>query len=73
MSLANWLSLAIELLTVVQLVALGRKKRWGWLVGLFCQIPWAMFCLLTGNFPFLVGVVIFGVLDYKGWSNWNET
>ncbi|MGZ4518787.1 MAG: hypothetical protein ACXVGB_00015 [Mycobacteriaceae bacterium] len=70
MSLANWLSLIIELLTLTQLWLLSRKKRIGWAVALSCQVWWLWFCLLTHNWPFLVGVAVFGYVDWQGWRKW---
>lgn len=53
-------------LTAVQIAGLwgaGRGDWWGWLVGAGVQAPWIAYALLTGQFGFIPGCLVSGVVQ----------
>lgn len=54
------------LLTGIQVTALwaaGTQRWWGWLLGAAAQPPWIVYALLTGQFGFIPGCAISGVVQ----------
>lgn len=39
------LPITISILTIVAMILLGNKSRWGWIVGLFNQVLWITFAI----------------------------
>lgn len=62
-----WGSFTGSALNIVTTWAISQHYRWGWLAALAVQLPWAVFGVLSGQYPFVVLAVIYSVLYMRGW------
>ncbi|MBE7953607.1 hypothetical protein ILP86_04640 [Microbacterium sp. R1] len=65
-------SWALTLVGVACFWLAGRKVWWAWYVGLAGQITWAAYSLLTQQWGFLVGVVLYTVVYSKNATAWTR-
>ena len=55
----QWWSWVLTLVGVTCFFLAGRKVWWAWYVGLAGQITWLLYSLITEQWGFLVGVVLY--------------
>jgi nicotinamide riboside transporter PnuC len=65
-------SWALTLVGVACFWLAGRKVWWAWYVGLAGQITWAAYSLVTQQWGFLVGVVLYTVVYSKNAYAWTR-
>ena len=60
-------------MTLVYIWLVGRKKRYGWLVGLAAQPVWAAFAWLSGAWGLFVFEIVYTAIVFHNWRRWGET
>ncbi|MGW1436915.1 hypothetical protein ACWD7M_16895 [Streptomyces griseus] len=65
-------SYALTLLGVIGLLMAGHKQHTGWLIGLFAQIPWATYGVVTGQHGFIFSAAIYGYAYAKNFWAWRQ-
>lgn len=48
----------------------GRDKAVGWAIGMFAQILWLIYGLVTGQYGFLISAVVYGIVYTKNFLAW---
>lgn len=65
-------SYALTLLGVAGTALVGRKVWWAQHFLLITQIPWTAFALVTGQFGFLLGVVLNSAIYVSSAREWQQ-
>lgn len=63
-------SFLLMIVGVAGLYLAGRDKAIGWLVGMFAQVLWVIYALVTGQYGFLISAVVYGVVYTKNFMAW---
>jgi len=48
----------------------GRKSYWGWAIGLFAQVLWLIFGIVTEQYGFILTAVAYGIIYGKNLLTW---
>lgn len=48
----------------------GRRNRWGWAIGILVQILWFAYAIVTGQYGFIVGSLLYGAVAAKNFRAW---
>jgi hypothetical protein len=65
-------SYALALVGIVGIYLAGKKNLWGWAVGVFAQILWIVFALITNQYGFIVSAVAYGFVYGKNFLVWRK-
>ena len=60
-------------LLLVSLYLLGKKKRAGWLIGIFGNLAWMAVGLKIGMNSLLFVGFVMALFNVKGWLEWKES
>lgn len=55
---------------VATIVTTGRKKAWGWLIGVASEAVWALYAWEIGSWGLTVLCVVYGTLYVHNWARW---
>jgi len=67
----DWLAI---ILSVVALVLLGNKMKWGFVFFLFANVTWLVLTVLILNsWAIAIGNTIFLITNLRGFIKWNKT
>lgn len=50
----------------------GKKVWWAWYVNIACQVLWLAYALVTAQYGFLLGVLVYSVVFTKNAMVWTE-
>jgi nicotinamide riboside transporter PnuC len=50
----------------------GRKNIWGWAIGLFAQVLWVAYALVTVQYGFLLTAFGYGWVYATNWLRWRK-
>lgn len=64
----SWL---LASLTLIMMIALGLEKRWGWMLGLWSQLAWAVWVYATQNWGFIPLTGALTIVYYLNWKRWS--
>ncbi len=67
-----WWSFALTALSMTSMIAVIHKKWWAFVLGLFQQVAWAYYSVVTEQWGFLVSCCIFTVINVIGWRKWKK-
>lgn len=68
----QWWSWALTLVGITCFFLAGRKVWWAWYVGLAGQLIWLLYALLTRQWGFLVGVVLYTIVYSNNAYRWTH-
>lgn len=68
----QWWSWALTLVGVACFWLAGRKVWWAWYVGLAGQVTWLAYSLMTEQWGFLVGVVLYTFVYTRNAVRWTR-
>jgi len=67
----DWLAI---ILSVVAMVLLGNKMKWGFVFFLFANVTWLVLTVLILNsWAIAIGNTIFLITNLRGFIKWNKT
>jgi nicotinamide riboside transporter PnuC len=64
-------SFVLGALGIWGIVLAGRHSRFGWLLGLFAQVLWFIFGIVTKQYGFLITAVAYGVVYARNYYKWS--
>lgn len=50
----------------------GKKQRWGWVLGMSTQSLWAFYAVGTGQYGFLIGTVSYFLIYAANFLRWTR-
>jgi hypothetical protein len=65
----DWIAL---ILNATAIYLLGKKRKFGFSLGVAANIAWIVFGVLAHSMATVVACSIFVVLNMKGWWNWTR-
>ena len=65
----GWL---LSLIGVVGFILAGKKIWWAWYINIFNQIVWTAYAVVTEQYGFLVGVVVYTIVFVKNAKMWTQ-
>lgn len=68
----QWWSWILTLVGVACFILAGRKIWWAWYVGLAGQVTWAFYSILTEQWGFMVGVVLYTLVYSGNATQWTK-
>ena len=68
----QWWSWVLTITGVSTFILAGRKVWWSWYVGLVAQVLWLAYALITMQWGFLVGVVVYSVVYTQNTIAWTR-
>lgn len=68
----QWWSWILTLVGVACFWLAGKKVWWAWYIGLAGQITWLAYSLITQQWGFLVGVVLYSVVYTRNTVRWTR-
>lgn len=68
----QWWSWALTAVGVACFWLAGRKVWWSWYVGLGGQVTWLAYSLITQQWGFLVGVVVYSAVYARNAYAWTR-
>jgi hypothetical protein len=51
---------------------IGRKKRWGWLWFIFNEFMWTAYALITKQYGFILGAILYGIVGVRSYMRWKD-
>jgi nicotinamide riboside transporter PnuC len=63
-------SFALAGLGILQIHLTGKKRRIGWIVGLFTSALWLIYGATTEQYGFIISALVFGWFHWKNWVAW---
>ncbi|MBC7867734.1 MAG: PnuC protein [Gloeobacteraceae cyanobacterium ES-bin-316] len=67
----DWLAM---ILSVVAMVLLGNKVKWGFVSFMFANVAWiTLGILLLHSYAIVIGNIIFLITNTRGFIKWNKT
>lgn len=71
MSSLTW-SIILSVIGVLGAWLAGNKSWYGWAIGVFVQVLWAIYAIVTGQYGFLIGCVAFGFIYGRNLIRWRR-
>ncbi len=68
----QWWSWALTIVGVTGFFLAGKKVWWCWYINIACQFLWLAYALVTEQYGFLVGVVVYSIVFIKNAKSWTE-
>lgn len=65
-------SIILAAIGILGLWLAGKKKSIGWAVGLFAQILWIIFAIVTQQYGFILSALAYGYVYAKNWKSWYQ-
>jgi hypothetical protein len=65
-------SYALAAVGILGIYLAGRKNLWGWAVGVFAQVLWIIFALVTEQYGFIVSALAYGFIYGKNFLSWKK-
>lgn len=65
-------SILLAIVGIFGLYLAGSKKRLGWMVGLFAQILWFIFAIITKQYGFILSSVAYGWVYARNYIRWHN-
>jgi hypothetical protein len=53
--------------------ALGRRRRWGWLVSCLSMALWSVFAVMYGQWGFFPGILLHVYFAIRGYALWGRS
>jgi hypothetical protein len=50
----------------------GKKNVWGWAVGVFAQVLWIIFSIVTEQYGFIISAVAYATVYAKNFLAWRK-
>jgi hypothetical protein len=50
----------------------GKKNVWGWAVGVFAQVMWIIFSIVTEQYGFIISAVAYATVYAKNFLAWRK-
>ena len=60
----------ISILGIILLVLYGNKSRLAPVFGIFVQLVWGGYVIVTEQWGLLLGAIAFAVVHYRNWRLW---
>jgi hypothetical protein len=57
---------------LIRIHIVGKQKAYGWLIGLCAQINFLIYIYLSKNYGFLLGNLLFIVMETKNYIQWKK-
>jgi hypothetical protein len=67
---AWWWSWLLMVTGVTGLYFSGRRMWWGWVIGLFSELIWIIYGLVTKQYGFIVFALVYGFVFAKNAYSW---
>ena len=65
----SWILVAIG---VTGIFFVGRKTIWGWLILCVNECLWIVYAVMTDQYGFIVGAIIYGIVYVKSFLHWRQ-
>lgn len=67
---AWWWSWLLMFVGVTGLYFSGKQKWWGWLIGLFSEILWIIYAIVTEQYGFIIFALVYAIVFAKNAYTW---
>lgn len=67
-----WWSIALAAIGILGIYLAGRKNRWGWAVGVFAQLLWIAYAIVTAQWGFIASALAYGGIYGWNWFKWER-
>lgn len=67
-----WWSALLTPFGLLGMYVSGRKKRWGWLLGLCTQVLWIGYAVNTKAYFFIIGSSLYAAIYLKNYIEWGR-
>lgn len=57
---------------IIGLILAGKKNKLGWAVGIFAQILWITYAIVTTQWGFIVSALVYGAVYARNWMLWRK-
>lgn len=68
----EWWSWILTLFGVSAMYMAGKNNKWGWVLGIFSQVLWIAFAIVTYQYGFIIASLLYGSVYAKNFINWNK-
>lgn len=65
-------SVVLAVIGILGIYLAGNKSRWGWALGFWAQILWAVFAMVTGQYGFILSSVAYGWVYGRNYLRWRK-
>lgn len=65
-----WWSIFLTIVAISCTAAIIYKKWWGFGLGLFQQVLWVVYAIITKQYGFLASAIVFTILNFVGLRKW---
>jgi hypothetical protein len=72
MTFTDWFPWILSAVSCVMLWLMGNKSRWGPAFGIFNQVLWVAYVLVTRQWGFLPGVIAYTVIHIRNLWRWTQ-
>lgn len=69
--MSMWWSFGLTALGVTGLYLAGCQKKSGWMLGLLAQFIWIAYAIVTKQYGFILGALIYGSAYARNWYRWS--
>lgn len=68
----NYASYVLVLSGAAAMFVIGRKKRFGWLWFIFNEFMWTAYALITKQYGFILGAILYAGVGVKSFLHWKK-
>lgn len=68
-----WWSYTLTVVGICGLYLAGRKLWWSWLIGLFAQVLWVAYAVVTRQWGFIASAFAYGWVYARNARSWRTT
>jgi hypothetical protein len=68
----NW-PIFLAALGIFGIYLAGKKNKLGWAVGVFAQLMWIIYAIVTKQYGFIISALAYGFVYYKNFASWKKT
>lgn len=65
-------SFVLAVIGIFGIYLAGRKSKWGWAVGLFAQLLWIAFAVVTEQYGFILSALAYGYVYGINFYKWQK-
>lgn len=69
---SQWWSWGLMAIGVLGLYFAGKAQKRGWMIGLFAQILWIVYAIVSHQWGFIVSAVVYGSMYARNYWLWRQ-
>jgi flagellar biosynthesis protein FliR len=70
--MSQWWSWTLTIIGVSGLYLVGKRSLWGWIIGIFAQLLWLVYAIVTEQWGFIASALAYGSINLINFNRWRS-